>query len=76
MVKYWLIIFLWTSGPDPEFVEKNEVAFQSKAACQFALKNSPMYSPVHKVRAWCVSNDHREGKRIDPGVPLEPTPDD
>jgi hypothetical protein len=74
MIKYWLVIFTWTTGPNPEFVEKHELAFQTKAACEFSLKNSPMYSPVHIIKGWCITNDHREGKTLDKNVPLEPTP--
>jgi|LauGreDrversion4_2_1035121.scaffolds.fasta_scaffold226137_2 hypothetical protein len=74
MIKYWLVIFMWTSEPIPKFVEKQEVAFQTEAACKFALKNSPMYSPEYKRKAWCITNDHREGRKIDKNVPLEPTP--
>jgi len=74
MIKYWLVIFTWTLGPNPEFVEKHELAFRTRAACEFTLNNSPLYSPVHQSQAWCITDDHREGRTLDKGVPLEPVP--
>lgn len=77
MFKAWLIVFLWNPAQNYEFVEKVEVPFKTMAECRLAQKDKrTAFSPVHHVRKFCVTDDHREGKTIDRGIPLEPEPFD
>ncbi len=75
MFKAWLIVFIWGTTPEYHFIEKVEVPFRTMAECRLALKDErTAFSPVNKVRKFCVTNDHREGRTVDKGIPLEPTP--
>ena len=65
-MKYWLIIFFLT--PEGEFVSKKEISYKDKASC---------YSAMDKVKVkqiaemFCVSDDHYQGRKQDPGVPYD-----
>jgi len=83
-MKFWLIIFLIdpTIRTDENMFGKIEIAYPSKQACdrarigkqyatEFHIRDNvfavvdPHYKPV------CVSDDHRQGRRVDPGVHLD-----
>ena len=68
-MKYWLIIFFMT--PQGEYIGKREVVYSSKVHCQAALARVRPPQRNVKVEALCVSDDHRQGRRQDPGVPYD-----
>lgn len=75
MFKAWLLVFIWGPSPEYLFIEKVEVPFRTMADCRLALQDRrTAYSPENNIRKFCVTNDHREGKTIDKGIPLEPSP--
>lgn len=75
MFKAWLIVLIWGPAPDYYFIEKVEVPFKTMQECRLALKDKRTgYSPVNRVKKWCVTDSHYEGRSIDNNVPLEPSP--
>ena len=75
MFKAWLLIFIWNPAQNYAFIEKVEVPFKTMAECRMSMKDSRTgFSPVYKVRKFCVTDDHHEGRTVDKNIPLEPTP--
>lgn len=70
-MKFWLIVFLFTS--DGEFLAKDSYEAATEVQCnQFAgdvaktLVNTEL-----KAQFFCVTDDHYMGRSIDDGVPLD-----
>jgi len=77
MFKAWLVIFIWDPVHNYEFVEKVEVPFRSMAECRIVKKDDrTAHSSAYHIRKYCITNAHREGRRLDKDIPLEPEPFD
>lgn len=75
MWKAWLLVFVWDPSNNFEFIQKWEAPYRTLHECRLALKDERVgIFPGYHTQKFCVTDDHREGKRLDPGVPLEPTP--
>ena len=65
-MKFWLLIFFLT--PEGEFISKKEIAYKDKASCYVAMDKVKVKRIAQMV---CVSDDHRSGRKQDPGVPYD-----
>lgn len=70
-MKFWLIVFLFTA--DGEFVGKSETAQASYEACMYAAADVTLQYVNSGIglATFCVSDDHKTGKKPDADVPLD-----
>lgn len=68
MMKWWLIILIYNQHG--EFSDKKEFSFANRPACLQALKAVKQTSPI-PTRTFCVTDDHFQGRKTDPGIPLD-----
>lgn len=78
-MKFWLIIFLVNPNlpADENYVGKIEIQYPSKAACETALRTRAYKHELvlkgakaiedPSFRPDCYSDDHRSGRKPDPG---------
>lgn len=70
-MKFWLIIFLFTS--DGEFVAKDSYEAVNQEQCTaFAGEVAKtLVNTQLQAQFYCVTDDHYMGRSIDDGVPLD-----
>lgn len=70
-MKYWLIVFLFT--PNGEYAGKEVYPTVNKQACyQMAGQVIRTYiNSQYKVEFYCVTDDHYQGRKQDPGIPYD-----
>jgi hypothetical protein len=70
-MKFWLIVFLFTS--DGEFVEKRSYEAANKAQCvEFAGKEATkLVNSQLQMQFYCVTDDHYMGRSVDKDIPLD-----
>lgn len=70
-MKFWLIVFLFAA--DGEFVGKSEIVQASYEECLYAAANVGIQyiNSGIGVTTFCVSDDHKTGKKQDENVPYD-----
>ena len=70
-MKFWLIIFLFT--PEGEFHAKEVQEAANKQQCVSFAAEYTLAVGRNQLRAqfYCVSDDHYQGRRQDPGIPYD-----
>jgi len=70
-MKFWLILMLFTQ--DGEFVGKMESEFDGYGSCAIAAGavSAEFVNTGTNIQAWCVSDDHYNGRAQDPGIPYD-----
>ena len=65
-MKFWLIVFLLS--PQGEFISKREIQYKDEATCYASMETVARIYKRSTVQMVCVSDDHRSGRKKDPGV--------
>ena len=70
-MKYWLIVFLFSS--EGEFLEKSSYEAENKEQCvAFAADEAKkLVNTQLNAQFYCVSDDHYMGRSVDADVPLD-----
>lgn len=70
-MKYWLIFMLFNS--EGEFVRKVDIPTKSARECVLEAAKQTMYvvNRGYLIQPWCVTDDHYEGRKQDPGIPYD-----
>lgn len=70
-MKFWLVVFLFTAEGD--FIGKSEIAQSSNEECLYAAAAVSIRYVNSGIgpATFCVSDDHRSGKKPDKNVPLD-----
>ena len=68
-MKYWLIAFFFT--PNGEYAGKRVIAYEDEAHCYMAMDYIRPPKKSWTTQIVCVSDDHYNGRKQDPGVPFD-----
>jgi hypothetical protein len=70
-MKFWLIVFLFTS--DGEYLGKDIYESANKKQCvEFSAQVAKtLVNTKVAAQFYCVSDDHYTGRSVDPGIPLD-----
>jgi hypothetical protein len=70
-MKFWLIVFLFTS--DGDYAGKDIYEAADKAQCvEFASDvTKTLVNTQLMAQFYCVSDDHYTGRSVDDGIPLD-----
>ena len=68
---YWLIVFLFS--PEGEYITRDDYVVENREQCQeLAGRVAKTLVNTHIVsQFYCVTDDHYNGRSIDPGIPLD-----
>lgn len=70
-MKYWLIFMIFSG--DGEFLRKAEVQTADIQKCyvEAAKYNIKFTNTGYLTQSWCVTDDHYNGRKQDPGIPYD-----
>ncbi len=70
MTKFWLLVFLF-NVETKDFIRRNNIPFDTQARCEAIAKDIPSVYKGYRTVAFCVSDDHFKGRKLDPGIPSD-----